>query len=194
MVTTTDSEASPVGIYVADLIAGTVEKAPTPQVTLWDVSFSPDRTMIAYRTFQWVPVEGNMPEMGPPFTLQVTDLTSGATRILQESDTLEYHYPVWSEAGNQIAFTVRSHQTGGDAGLFTIDLVTGAVTRLVTGSGGKQLRPWLWYSDDRLVYTEEEVSSGVSHRATLYTIRKDGNEKHEIDSSSSMVVIGVLEN
>jgi Tol biopolymer transport system component len=194
MVTTTDSEASPVGIYVADVIAGTIEKALTPQVTLWDVSFSPDRTMIAYRTFQWVPVEGSMPEIGPPFTLQVTDLISGATRILQESDTLEYHYPVWSEDGNQIAYTVRSHETGEEVGLFSIDLATDAIIRLVPGSEGKQLRPWLWLSDDRLAYTEEEVSSGWSVRATLYTIKNDGTDEHEIDSAASMKVIGVLDN
>jgi len=192
MVTTTDSEASPVGMYVADVIAGTIEKALTPQVTLWDVSFSPERTRIAYRTFQWVPVEDSMPEIGPPFTLQVTDLTSGATRILQQSGTLEYHYPVWSEDGNQIAFTVRSHQTGEDAGLFSIDLATDAIIPLVPGAEGKQLRPWLWLSDTRLVYTEEEVSSGRSLRSTLYTIRNDGTDKHEIDSATS--VIGVLDN
>jgi Tol biopolymer transport system component len=193
MVTTTDSEASPVGMYVADLIARTIEKALTPQVTLWDVSFSPDRTMIAYRTFQWVPVEGSMPGIGPPFTLRVTDLTSGATRILQQSDTFEYHYPVWSENGNQIAFTVRSHQTGGEVGLFSIDLATDAIIRWVPGSEGKQLQPCLWLSDDRLAYTEEEISSGWSLRATLYTIKNDGTDKHEIDSATCMMVIGVLD-
>ncbi|NOH02715.1 MAG: hypothetical protein HND47_12515 [Chloroflexi bacterium] len=182
MVTTTDSEASPVGMYVADVIAGTIEKALTPQVTLWDVSFSPDRTMIAYRTFRWVPVENSMPEIRPPFTLQVTDLTSGATRILQESDTFEYHYPVWSEGGNQIAYTVQSYQLGGAVGLFSIDLATGSITRWVPGSEGRQLRPWLWLSDDRLVYTED---------ATLYTIKKDGTDMHEIDSATS-IVIGIL--
>ncbi len=193
MITTTDSEASPVGMYVADVIAETIEKALTPQVTLWDVSLSPDRTMIAYRTFQWVPVEGSMPEIGPPFTLQVTDLTSGATRILQESDTLEYHYPVWSEDGNQIAYVVRSHQTGGEIGLFSIDLTTETIIRWVPGSEGRQLRPWLWLSEDRLAYTEEELSSGLSLFATLYTIKNDGTDKHEIDSAASMTVIGALD-
>jgi dipeptidyl aminopeptidase/acylaminoacyl peptidase len=194
LVTTTDSEASPVGMYVADVINGTIEKARTPQVTLWQVSFSPDRTRIAYRTFRWVPVQDSMPEIGPPFTLQVTDLTSGATRILQESDTLEYHYPVWSEDGNQIAFTERSHETGGEVGLFSIDLATDAILQWVPGSEGKQLRPWLWLSDDRLAYTEEQVSSGVSLHATLYTIKNDGTEKHEIDSAGSITVIGALDN
>ena len=133
-----------------------------------------------------------MPEMGPPFTLQVTELASGATRILQTSATLEYRYPVWSEDGNQIAYTVRSHQTGEEVGLFSIDLTTDATIKLVPGSEGRQLRPWLWLSEDRLAYTEEEVSSGLSLRATLYTIKNDGTDKYEIDSATS--VIGVLDN
>lgn len=186
MVTTTDSEATPVGMYVADVTAGTIEKALTPQVALWDLSLSPDRTMIAYRTFQWVPVEDSMPEIGPPFTLQVTDLTSGATRILQESETLEYRYPVWSEDGQRIAYTVRSHQTGEEVGLFSIDLATDAISQVVPGSEGKLLRPWLWISGDRLVYTEADVSQAI-----LYTIKNDGTDKHEIDSAAS--VIGVLD-
>jgi hypothetical protein len=122
----------------------------------------------------------------------VTDLTSSATRILQESDTLEYHYPVWSEDGNHIAYTVRSHQTGEEVGLFSIDLATNAIIRWVPGSEGKQLRPWVWLADDRLAYTEEEISSGLIIRATLYTINNDGTDKHEIDSATS--VIGVLDN
>jgi hypothetical protein len=106
---------------------------------------------------------------------------------------LEYHYPVWSEDGNQIAYTVRSHQTGGEVGLFRIDLASDAIIRWVPGSEGKQLRPWLWLSDDRLAYTEEEVYSGLSLLATLYTIKNDGTDKHEIDSATSMIVIGVLD-
>jgi Tol biopolymer transport system component len=135
-----------------------------------------------------------MPEIGPPFTLQVTDLTSGATRSLQESDTFEYHYPVWSDDGNQIAYTVRSHQTGGEVGLFSIDLTTDVIIRWVPGSEGEQLRPWFWLSDDMLAYTEEKVSSGGSLHATLYTIKNDGTDKHEIDSATSIIVIGVLDN
>ncbi len=193
MVTTTDSEASPVGMYVADVVAGTVEKALTPPVTLWDVSLSPDRTKIAYRTFRWTPVEGSMPEMGPPFTLQVTDLTSGATRVLEESNSLEYRYPVWSEDGNRIAYAVQSHETGGEVGLFSTDLTSGASLLCVPGSEGSQLRPWLWLSDDRLVYTEEELSGGLSVRAALYTINRDGTDRREIDSSASIRVIGILD-
>lgn len=195
MTTTTDSEATPVGMYVADVSAGSIEKALTPQVTLWDLSFSADRTRIAYRTFQWVPVQGSMPEVGPPFTLQVTDLATGATTILQESDSFEYSDPVWSDDGNHIAYSVRSRQLGGEIGLFSIELATGAAIRLVPGSEGKYLRPWAWLSDDRLVYTEENTGSavGANSLATLYTIKIDGSDQHEIDASASVIVLGVLD-
>lgn len=194
MVTTTDSEATPVGMYVADLTAGTIEKALTPQVTLWDLSFLPDRTMIAYRTFQWIPVQGSMPEAGPPFTLQITELATGGTTILQESDTLEYYHPVWSPDESRIAYTVRSRQLGGEVGLFIIDLATRAALRLVPGSEGSQIRPWAWLGADRLAYTEVIPSSEdtSSSSVTLYTIKIDGSEKHVVDSPN--YVLGVLDN
>jgi Tol biopolymer transport system component len=195
LTTTTDSEATPLGMYVAGVPAGTIEKALTPQVTLWDVSFSPDRTMIAYRTFQWVPVEGSMPEVGPPFTLQMTELATGETTVLQESDAFEYFHPVWSPDGNHIAYSVRSRPPGGEVGLFAFDLATGAAIRLVPGSEGRQLRPWAWLGADWLAYTEEVLAPGDTSNApiTLYTIKMDGSEKHEIDAAASMTVLGVLD-
>jgi Tol biopolymer transport system component len=195
LTTTTDSEATPLGMYVADVPAGTIEKVLTPQVTLWDVAFSPDRTRIAYRTFQWVPVAGSMPEVGPPFTLQVTELATGATTVLQESDAFEYFHPVWSPDGHRLAYSVRSRPPGGEVGLFTIDLSTGAAIRLVPGSEGRQLRPWVWLRADRLVYTEELLAPGDASNASvaLYTIKIDGSEQHEIDSANSMIVLGVLD-
>lgn len=195
LTTTTDSEATPLGMYVAGVPAGTIEKALTPQVTLWDVSFSPDRTMIAYRTFQWVPVEGSMPEVGPPFTLQMTELATGETTVLQESDAFEYFHPVWSPDGNHIAYSVRSRPPGGEVGLFAFDLATGAAIRLVPGSEGRQLRPWAWLGADWLAYTEEVLAPGDTSNApiTLYTIKMDGSEKHEIDATASMTVLGVLD-
>lgn len=195
MTTTTDSEATPVGLYVADVAAGTFEKALTPQVTLWDLSFSPDRSRIAYHTFQWIPVQDSMPEVGPPFTLQVTDLATGATTVLQESDSFEYAHLVWSQDGEHIAYSVRSRQLGGEIGLFTLDLATRSAVRLVPGSEGKQLRPWAWLSDDRLAYSEENEYSGTGFDplASLYTIKIDGSDKHEIESADSILVLGVLD-
>ena len=194
MVTTTDSEATPVGMYVVDLTTGEIEKALTPQVTLWDLSFSPDRTMIAYRTFQWIPVQGSMPEAGPPFTLQVTELATDRTSILQESDTFEYYHPVWSPDTSRLAYMVHSRQLGGEIGLFTIDLATGAAIRLVPGSQGSELQPWAWLGADRLAYTEVIPSSedNSSSSVTLYTIKIDGSEKHVVDSAN--YVLGVLDN
>lgn len=195
MTTTTDSEATPVGMYVVDVAARTVEKANTPQVTLWDLSFSPDRARIAYRTFQWLPVEGSMPVVGPPFTLQVTELSTGETKILQENDTVEYLNPVWSPDGNLIAYTERSFRPVDDLGLFTIDLATGEAVRLFPGSDGRRLRPWAWLSADRLVYTEViHPSENDSNPAvTLYTLEVNSGKKREIDSAASITVLGVLD-
>jgi Tol biopolymer transport system component len=194
MVTTTDSEATPVGMYVADLSAGTIEKALTPQVTLWDLAFSPDGTRIAYRTFQWVPSQDGPPVAGPPFTLQVTDLGKGDTSVLQESDTFEYYHPVWSPDGSRIAYTVRSRQLGGEVGLFIIDLATRAALRLVPGSEGSQTRPRAWLEADRLAYMEVIPSSEdtSNYTVSLYTIKIDGSEKHVIDFA--IYVLGVLDN
>ena len=193
MVTTTDSESTPVGMYVADLSAGTIERALTPQVTLWDVAFSPDRSMIAYYTFQWVPSQLGPPVVGPPFTLQVTDLSAGSTRVLQESDILEFYHPVWSPDASRIAYTVRSRQLGGEIGLFIIDLASGAAIRLVPGSESNQLQPWAWLEADRLAYTEVIRASEdtMNSSVTLYTIKIDGSEKHAIDSA--YFVLGVLD-
>lgn len=205
MVTSTDSEATPTGMYVADLPSGTIEKALTPQVTLWNVSFSPDRTRIAYRTFQWKSVPDTMPEVGPPYTLNVTDLTTGETRILQESETDQYFLPIWSADGNKLAYSVRPGVREADIGLFTLDLTTGRESMLIPGSRSSRLIPWVWHPDGRLVFTEGDLSSGnmfVSAEGdfvrkyygyggdpkTLYTINIDGTGKFAIDSEVSIVL------
>ena len=209
MVTTTYSEATPTGMYVADLASRTIEKALTPQITLWNVSFSPDRTRIAYRTFQWKPVPNSMPEVGPPFTLNVTDLTTGETRILLESETDQYFNPIWFADGNRLVYSARPDVVEGDIGLFTIDLATGGVSMLIPGSESGRLTPWDWLLEDRLVYTEADLSSGKYGSAdrkflrplyldpwnpkTLYTMNIDGTEKYTIDSEIT-IVFGAVDN
>jgi hypothetical protein len=193
MVTTTDSEATPTGMYVADLATGIIKKALTPQVTLWDVSFSPERTKIAYRTFQWIPVQNNMPEPGPPFTLNVTDLTTGAIRVLLESSTNQFYQPIWSRDGNRIAYATGTNMLEGDLGLFTIDLASGTTSKVVPGSDISRLRPYGWLSEDRLVYTEGDISTSIWNPfTTLYTISIDGADQHIIDSGEEITVLGVL--
>jgi hypothetical protein len=194
MVPTTDSDATPKGMYVADLATGTIEKALTLPVTLWDVSFSPDRTKIAYRTFQWIPVQNSRPEPGPPYTLNLTNLTTGETSILLESETDQYFHPIWSADGNHLAYSVRPGMLEADIGLFTINLATGVETKLISGSESNRLTPWYWLPEGGLVYTEGDLSSGdISNPfTTLYTIGVDGTDQRFIDSGEEITVLGVL--
>ena len=202
MLTTSDMEATPKGMYVADLATGTIEKVLTPPVTLWDVSFSPDRTRIAYQTFQWKPIQQAMPAHIPPFKLNVTDLTTGETKTLLESETEQYFHPIWSPDGKRLAYSVRPYLGLGeivaDTGIFTIDLATGGVSQLLSGSENKRLIPYL-LSEDRLVFTEgypnlyTEGDPFAGGSGTLYTINLDGTEKYAIDLEEG-IVLGVVDN
>jgi hypothetical protein len=195
-------------MYVADLATGTIEKPLTPAVVLWDVSFSPDRTQIAYRTSQGKPVPDSMPQAEPPFTLNLTDLTTGRTKILLESETEQYFHPIWSPDGNRLAYSVRPGQFEADTGIYSIDLATGEETLIIPGSEDSRLTAWYWLPQDKLAYTEGGLSydrmfiypeegypfSGKmwNHLTTLYTINIDGTEKYAIDGPGGFIVIGSI--
>lgn len=119
--TTSNSEATPKGLYVADLKQGTVEKAKTPPVILWDIAFLPDRRVIAYHTFQWVDQPG-YPVAGPSYTLNFTDLVSGETRVRFESQEERYAYLVWSPEGANLAY-LKSYPDGGQ-GIWVLHLLS----------------------------------------------------------------------
>ena len=61
MTATSDNPETPLGLYLADLTTGTIEKALLSQVPLWDVAFSPDHTGIAYRTYDDSDLEIGIP-------------------------------------------------------------------------------------------------------------------------------------
>lgn len=190
--TTTDSEATPRGLYVADLATTKIQKAKTPNITLWGLSFSPDRTKVAYTTFEWKDVPDSFPESGPPFTISVTDLNTGVTEKILESQADEYSNPVWSPDGRKILYRIaRGFVEGGDAGIFVVDIRSKKITTTVPSTKNTRMRPWAWLSNERIVYTEETYTSGqIQNKVTtyLFTIKIDGMDKQRIDSSRELMV------
>lgn len=192
LTTNTDSEATPVGMYVADLATGEITKAKTPQVTLWGLSFSADRSKIAYTTFQWVPTEDGLPGAGPPFTLNATNIESGQTTVLLSDETDRYARPIWSPDGTKLAFTIIASFEEGDAGLFVLDLRSGAVSTVILGERGVRITPNAWLSDDVIAYTREGTSQSSLSGSQLLTIRTDGSDQHLIEEGNDIYVLGVV--
>jgi len=192
LTTNTDSEATPVGLYVADLATGEITTAPTPQVTLWGLSFSADRSRIAYTTFQWIPTVA-FPDEGPPFTLNSTNLLTGETTVHLTSDVDHYERPVWSSDGRKIAFTIYRSFEEGDAGLFVLDLKSGTVRTVFLGERGERIIPSAWLGDDIIAYIREGTSQSTFSGRHLLTIRADGSDQHLIEDSGGMYILDVIQ-
>jgi|GEM_PF-1567613 Tol biopolymer transport system component len=196
MITTTDSEATPRGMYVADLATAKIQKAKTPNVTLWGLSFSPDRTKIAYTTFEWKDVPDSFPEAEAPFTISVTDLNTGATEKILESQADQYSDPVWSPDGKKIMYKIaREFVEGGDAAILVVDASTKKTSVVVQSTKNTRMGPWAWLSNDRVIYTEESYTTGqIQNKVTtyLFTIKIDGTNKQSIDSARDMIVFDSL--
>lgn len=194
MQTTSDSEATPVGMYVANLLTGKIEKANTPQITLWGLSFSPDKTNIAYTTFAWKDIPDNRPQPGPPFTLSVMDINTGVTKKILESQTDQFNHPVWSSDGSKIA--VGKTVDGIDQEIYVVDINSKSMKLIATGTRSGRLNAWSWLSDTKLIYTEESYTTGVvptQVTSYLFTINIDGTDKQKIDSARNIVVLGALQ-
>ena len=196
MQTTSDSEATPIGIYVANLLTGKIEKANTPQVTLWGLSFSPDRTKVAYTTFEWKDVPDSRPIPGAPFTISITDLTTGETTKILQSQMDQFDHPVWSNDGSKLAYKILGKSVeGGDQGIYFVDINSKSSKLVIIGAQNSSLKDWDWLSDSKLVYSEESYTTGViPNKVTsyLFTINIDGTDKQKVDSAREITVFGTL--
>jgi len=192
--TTSDSEATPTGMYVANLATGKIEKAKTPQVTLWGLSFSPDRTKIAYTTFEWKDVPGSRPEPGAPFTINITDLNTGQTTKILESNVDQFDHPVWSSDGSKLAYTILGKSVEeGDQGIYVVDINSKSTKLVTTGTRNSKLKVWDWLSGSKLIYSEESNPKMPNKvNSYLFTINVDGTDKQKIDSAGEITVFGTL--
>ena len=194
--TTSDSEATPIGMYVANLSTGKIEKANTPQVTLWGLSFSSDRTKIVYTTFEWKDIPESRPEPSSPFTISVTDLKTGETTKILESNTDQFDHPIWSGDGSKLAYKILGKSVeGGDQGIYVVDINSKSTKLVTTGARNSRLKAWNWLSESKLIYSEESYTTGeVPNKVTsyLFTINSDGTGKQKIDSAREITVFGTL--
>ncbi len=199
MVTTTDSEATPTGMYIADLATAKIQKAKTPNVTLWHASLSPDRKKVVYTTFEWKYVpDSSIPEPGPPYSISVTDLETGATEKILESQVDGYYAPVWSPDGKKIMYTTSKKEDyiGGGISISVVDVNTKKSNVIVTRTrDNSRVKSWAWLSNDRVIYTEESYTTGeVENKVEtyLFTIKVDGTDKQIVDLAKDIVVFGSL--
>lgn len=181
MVTNTDNEATPKGLYEADLASGVIRKAKTPQETLWGASFSSDRSKVVFSSFQWVDVPNSMLEIGPPFAINIKELATVATRSVLESESEFLSDPVWSPDGNSIAFARER------TNLSTIDLASGELDSVHSIGGEARLIPQVWLTDGRIAYAIAD-----SRRWHLWTVHTDGTKPVEINAATRIFVLGEL--
>ncbi len=193
--TTSDSEASPKGLFVADLATNTITKAKTPDKFLAGLDFSPTDLRVAWIDFTWKDVLNKRPLPEPPYKLNITDLETGTTITIAENDVKPLSLPKWSTDGRKIAYKVGSYD---DAviDILVVDIVTGKTSKVISVDGESNsvsLEGWL--SPDILVYIESSRTTGqVLTLVTdyLFTIRADGSAKKNIDSAEKIKVYGAF--
>ncbi|HPM27874.1 MAG TPA: hypothetical protein PLX55_01755 [bacterium] len=195
MITTADSDATPSGMYVADLATAKIQKAKTPDITLWGVSFSPNEEKIAYTTFEWKDVPDSRPEAGPPFTINITDLNTGATEKVLENQNKQYFDPIWSPDGKKIMYKTATGFENDDSAIHVVDINTKKTHNIVSSVKNTKMIPWTWLSNERVAYTEESYTTGrIQDKVTtyLFTVKTDGTDKQSIDSATDLIVFGSL--
>lgn len=190
--TTTDSDATPKGLYVADISSGQITKANTPNVPLWGVKISSDKSKIVYATYEWGKADENgFPTRTGPYTIKITDLNSGATTTLLQSQTQKYYSPLWSFDEKNIIYKISSDLTNGsDIGLYQINIESKQTTQIIdTSANNVVLEPWVCLSDNNLILTKY---SRDNYQTELLSIKTDGTNLISIDNAKDINVFGAI--
>lgn len=175
------------GMVAIDVKTGVVTKTALPNVVgINHVSFSPDRSKVAYVLAS--PGE-SYTDWKPPYAIGTTDLHTGISKTLIESQTDFYSNVLWSLEGNTLLYSVSS---GLNAGIFSLDLSTN-ISNLLLAQTNKTapVYPLAWLSQGIIGYALDDYSSGPQSQA-LYTMKIDGTGNKFIAANGDGNILTLL--
>ena len=183
----------PIGLYVVDILTKKLDKIKEldiePGVILPSHSLSPDHTQIAYVATVDFP--------GGTHSIEVTNLVTGVTTTLVELQPkppieLPNYNIAWSNDGKKLAYSIRP-QTLPEERMYTVDINSKKINLVTTVKNS--IRAGTWIGNDRIVYTEsynKDPGDFDTRTELLFTIKREGTDKQEIDSAYIVSVLGAL--
>ncbi len=174
------------GMISIDMKTGAIEKTIMPDVVgIGHVSFSPDRSQIAYVTFN--PGQGYT-DWKPPYTIGIADLKNKTVKTLLQSNTDLYGNVIWSPDGKALTYSINKISTGG---IFNLNITTNEFKKIFTQTTLGPVYPIAWLSNNTIAYDVVDYSSGPDS-ASLYTMNTDGTDNKLIASNGDGNILTLL--
>jgi WD40 repeat protein len=182
---TSDTEATPKGLHEVDVATGTLRRAQTPDEVLWHASLSPDGNHLAYASWAWAKdKDSGLMLPAPPYRLRVTDLRTGETKTVLESQKQRYGGIVWSPEGQRLMVDLPD-EVNIDWRPIGVDLGTGQTWHVlgwVDGEPTVRLTPQVWLPGERVLFTDPD--------GTLHLLDLDDERWQQVDKASEVEVMG----
>ncbi len=166
-----DHGATSGGMIAINMTSGAIEKTAVPNVvSINNVTFSPDKSKVAYITF--VPGE-YYTDWKSPYTIGITNLDSSSNQTVIQSNTDSYVNLIWSPDGKNLAYSFANSTTGG---IYLADIASLQTSKMLSQNGKVIVQPIAWLSSDKLAYESIDSSKGGDFGEHLmYSINKDGS-------------------
>lgn len=182
---TSDSEGTPKGLHEVDAATGTLRRAQTPDEVLWHASLSPDGSHLAYASWAWAKdKDSGLILPAPPYQLRVTNLRTGETKTVLESQKQRYGAIVWSPEGRRL-MVAKPDEPNDKWSFDGVDIDTGqifAASDWVANQPPGRLMPQLWLPGERVLFTAPD--------GTLHLLDLDDERWQQVDKAPEVEVMG----